>query len=548
MRYPLLSATATRLLLFILLILTLFSCGGGGTPSTVITDAKVRILWPARTRDNVPAPGSAMSCHVFIEGGGVTGANVDVYITRDSNTSLHYGEYPIGTPMTTSTRPFTSTFFAEPDQNGDVVGLAHGFVTNGVFKDIVLDQTVKSVKIIPPTTFQVSATPKQMVFEANGVGNTVVAVLPGSDHWSIVSGSGNALSPSGLLTASTVGTLGVKVTVDGISSTTTPVTITDAPVDQVTYEVLSQSGAANSRGMFIGADGFVGGYFNPSATPVQEHAAFWVDGVRQDVNPPNCGYSYIVGGSGSVGVGHYAKSVGVYHAALFTTGGIVDIDPTGQYSAATAISGTTIVGQSGRKACKWEGDAHTFVDLHPGGWRESYATGVANDVTVGWSTNSPNPGLDALMWTGANNDKVVLTPSSFGAKALCASLGTQGGFFVANTQGHMHACIWHGSADSYVDLNPSFAGASNVNALLGDVAVGWYVNGAPNNDGIYRACMWNGSPSKFVNLKNALPSSYGSCQAMSIVAEPGGYAVAGWATTGGSYQAIVWHVPASLLN
>ena len=525
--------------------------GCAGTQASdpdVINDAKVRILWPERTRDDVPSPGSAMSCHVFIEGGAVTGANVDVFITRDSNTGLHFGEYPIGTPITSGQHPFTSTFFAEPDQNGDVVGLAHGFVVNGVFKDIVLDNSVRSVKVIEPTTFQVSNTPAQMLFEADGIGNTVVAVLPGSDHWTLESGSGSTLSPDGLLTTTTAGSLTVKVTVDNVSSPSTAVTVTEAPIDKVTYEDLTGSGTVGAVANFVGDQNIVGGFYIPAATPTVSHAAFWSNGTRIDVNPPGIEGSTITAGSASVGVGNYIPSGGKFHAAIFTTGGLVDLDPDGNYSGAAGVAGTTVVGQSGRKACKWTGGEHTFVNLHPGTYRESYATGTTGDATVGWATNSPNPGTDAILWTGETNQMVILSPSSLGAKALCISQGTQGGYFIANGKGDAHACIWHGTAASYIDLNPSFAGISQVNAVLGDVAVGLYRNPPPINDQMDQACMWNGSSSKFLNLKDVLPSTFGSCQATSITAEPGGYAVAGWAYSNLQYHAILWHVPASLLN
>ncbi|MBI1332114.1 MAG: hypothetical protein GC165_04455 [Armatimonadetes bacterium] len=539
-------------------LLTLLACGGGGeTVGPTIENPTVSITWPARTRDDgaIPAPGSALSAHVYIEGVN-TGANCDVYITRDDNTSLHTGRYPIGQPWTHEPARITSTFFSGPNQTGDIVGVATGDVnaTGNNFNliNFSLTNTVKSCKVIPPTTVSVGSTATQLLFEADGDQSTVVAVSPGSAKWTLVSGSGATLTPDGLLTATVAGTLTVKVTVDGIASQNTTITATEGSIGQVTFEDLSSADAAVAAGTASPGSGTIGGYFSYEFAPEHDRAAIWSNGERQDCHPTGMYSSIINAMDGDVGAGTISPNGSSFSAAIITHGGYVNLCPT-DFSEALGISGSTEVGHKIRKACLWMGSAASYVDLHPSEWRESYATAISGSNIVGWVTSTPTiPGSKAVMWTGTDHTLAYLDPTGYsGSAAYAVSGNTEGGTFTQNDASKsIHACLWHGSADSVVDLNPSFAGGSQVLGLSNDVAVGWYV--LPNNDQIYRACIWNGTSSHFVDLNAALGSSYitGS-QALSVSPELGGYQVVGWAKSkeGETYgrRVIVWHVPSSLL-
>ena len=541
-----------------ILFLTLLACGGGGgSVGPTIENPTIRITWPARTRDEaIPAPGSALSVHVAIEGVN-TGANCDVYITRDDNTSLHTGQYPIGQPWTHEPARITSTFFSGPNQTGDIVGIATGDVdaSGNDFNliNISLVNNVKSCKVIPPTTVGVGSTPTQLLFEADGSGGTVVAVSPGSAKWTLISGNGATLTADGLLSATQAESLVVKVVVDGVSSVNTTITATEGQTGQVTFDDLTAINSAGSFGYTSGGAGIAGGSITTSANPLHSHAAIWSNNALQDCNPQGKYSSIINAMDGVTGVGNFSPEGSTFHAAILTNGGYVDLAPSDTYSEALGISGSIQVGQKGRKACLWNGTSDSFVDLHPDPWRESYATGVSGSNVCGWVTSTPTiPGAKAVLWSGANHTLTYLDPSGYrGSAAYAVSGNTEGGTFTQNdASSSIHACLWHGTADSVVDLNPSFAGGSKVQGLYGDVAVGWYV--LPNNDQIYRACIWNGSSSRFIDLNAVLGSNYTTgSQAVSISPEQGGYQVVGWAKTkddqtyGG--RIIVWHVPSTAL-
>lgn len=540
------------------LIFTIAACGGGGGAANPLANPHITITWPERTRDgDVPAPGSAMSASVYIEGVN-TGANCTVYITRDDNTSLHTGQYPIGQPWPQVPAHVTSTFFSEPNQGGSIVGIATADVdpSGGDFNiiNISLVNSVKSVKVIEPTSVAVSSTPTQLLFEADGNGATVIPVTPGSAHWTLVSGSGGNLTPDGKLTANQAGTFVVKVTVDGVTSPDKTVTATEGGGSQITFEDLGSADAKECTGTGAGGNGIVAGYYMPMAQPLQSHAAFWVDGVRTDAHPGTNYSSIINATSGTNAVGNISPTGSSFQAGTFSMGGFVNLDPTGNYSDAFGVDGGTQVGMKGRKACMWTGTPQSYVDLHPADWRESYATGVSGSNIVGWVTSVPMiPGSKAVIWTGANHQLTYLDPPGFrGSKALAISGNTIGGYYTINDGlSSMHACIWPTVSTNVIDLNPSFAGGSNVTGLSGTVAVGWYA--LPNNDQIYRACIWNGTSSSFIDLNALLGSNYpGGSQALSIAPELGGFQVVGYTRSKVGQPAgnrlIIWHVPTTALH
>lgn len=536
------------------MLLTLFACGGATPIGETIDNGTISITWPARTRDSIPAPGSAMSAQVSIIGGAVGGGNVEVFITRDDNVGLHTGQYPIGQKMTHAPTRFHSVFFSEPNQGGSIVGVADGDIdasgNNAILININLSKAVKSVKVIEPTTVVVSNTPTQLYFEADGEGNVAVPVSLGSGKWTLVSGTGSSLAPDGLLTTNAPGTLVVKVTVDGITSPNKTIIVTEETSGQITFEDLTSSDSYGSFANGSGGQNVVAGGYLTTTNTLDQHAAFWVDGVRQDVHPGGTNKSVINALSGTSGAGNFSPNGSTFHAAIFTPGGYVDLDPTGNYSDALATDGGTQVGQKGRKACRWTSTPESYMDLHPSNWRESYATGVSGTTVVGYISNVPLGGVKAVKWTAPNWDMVDLDPSgSDGSRAHAVSGNKIGGLvYIGN---NWHACTWTGTAASMVDLNPSIAGNSNVLGLSGNVAVGYYVNLI--NDGKPRACIWNGTSSSFIDLNAVLGSEYiyGS-EARSISAVPGGYQVAGIAVSkvNGTHgnRVIVWHIPSSALH
>ena len=100
-----------------------------------------------------------------------------------------------------------------------------------------------------------------------------------------------------------------------------------------------------------------------------------------------------------------------------------------------------------------------------------------------------------------------------------------------------HAAMWHGSAASHIDMNPSGAGGSHLWATCGSAQVGDANIGAGIVAGI-----WFGTPESFVNLAAFLPGQWDRTYATSIVQQDGLYYVGGYGypAAGGGPEAFYW--------
>ena len=91
------------------------------------------------------------------------------------------------------------------------------------------------------------------------------------------------------------------------------------------------------------------------------------------------------------------------------------------------------------------------IDLHPSGFIMSVAYGTSSGQQVGFGTAAGAPVAHAPLWHSSANSVVDLNPTSGfdSSQALGISVGEQVGFGSSG-----HALLWRGSASSMVDLNP----------------------------------------------------------------------------------------------
>src|SRR6185503_6525735 len=87
--------------------------------------------------------------------------------------------------------------------------------------------------------------------------------------------------------------------------------------------------------------------------------------------------------------------------------------------------------------------------------------------------------------------------------------GEQTGYAIVG--GDIHAVLWHGTAASWIDLNPvgspeSFAYAVHAGRQVGSAKVG----------GVDHACLWTGTAESWVDLHPFVPPEYWSSEADGI--------------------------------
>jgi hypothetical protein len=231
------------LLLASVWVAALSGCGGGGgggsNPNPNVTNTQFRIQWPERTRDLMPVTlTSAQSATITLNGAGPTGGNVTVNIERDPERLTGYiGTYIVAQPINRNRLSnATATFYALPDQSGDVVGTATTTVSlNGdtvEFAPITLTGKIFTVDALS-TTVTVGNAPTQLLFSARDEQGNTVAVTPGSAHWTVMEGGDFiTVTPDGRAAGISLGTAQVRVSIDGIESQPTAIQVAtpSAPV------------------------------------------------------------------------------------------------------------------------------------------------------------------------------------------------------------------------------------------------------------------------------------------------------------------------------
>jgi hypothetical protein len=135
-------------------------------------------------------------------------------------------------------------------------------------------------------------------------------------------------------------------------------------------------------------------------------------------------------------------------------------------------------------AAVWMGSAATFKDKNPSGYQFSsidaivgngfVGAGIPNGVTLASGFNPYQ--LHALRWTGSG--VVDLHPAGKLASEATAGDGNVqvGDYFLSKAEGLSHACLWRGSAKSFVDLQQSLPGIypfSKATSVVGNKVYGY---------------------------------------------------------------------------
>ena len=197
-----------------------------------VAGAAFAIAWPERTRALEHGLNSARSATVVLSTAAADGSDVAVRVNRDAtNLAAHTETYAVGQPIRPGPTTVAATFYALADQGGAVVGIAAAAVSlNGTsldFASIVVGGTVKAVAVVPAGPFVAGGAATQLQASATDAAGAIVAITPGSLHWSVASGSGAlAVTPDGVATPTASGTVGVQVAVDGVTSAVASVLVT----------------------------------------------------------------------------------------------------------------------------------------------------------------------------------------------------------------------------------------------------------------------------------------------------------------------------------
>jgi len=210
----------------------------------------------------------------------------------------------------------------------------------------------------------------------------------------------------------------------------------------------------------------------------------------------------------------------------------VDLTPTGAYSAlANAVDGGQQGGfvevslGSPRHPALWAGTAASFKDLLPSGALQGNVRDIKNGVQAG--SVQPSGSADtirhAAIWSGSLATFVDKNPSGYQYSSIAAivkggfvGVGLPNGVTIGSDSISylLHALLWTGN--KVVDLNPAGKEASAALAGSGTMQVGLYYDPIGAN-GFPHACMWKGSATSFVDLQSYLPGIYPYSEAHSVV-------------------------------
>ena len=265
---------------------------------------------------------------------------------------------------------------------------------------------------------------------------------------------------------------------------------------------ISEAGAvvATSGGIQVGWHG----------TDDYDHAVKWAGSASsyENIHPGGMfreSKAYGIAGDQIIGYGisvNYIPSPYI-HALLWTSAGVVDLNPSGfAGSVGLGTDGRQQVGYGARTpptglgaaccsnhALLWSGTAESVVDLHPvSGYDTTSANAVNGGQQVGWGDAS---GLSrALLWTGSPQSVVTLHPN--GARetaAVAVANGWQVGWGTT-ADGSTHALLWNGTAESVVDLHAFLPTGYTRSDASGIDASGNIIGSATDANGVWHAILW----------------------------------------------------------
>lgn len=225
-----------------------------------------------------------------------------------------------------------------------------------------------------------------------------------------------------------------------------------------------------------------------------------------------------------------------WHAVMFkgTSASMVDLHPSAFFSSKVEdVEGDTQVG-FGRLAgpgahnhpLLWHGSRASVVDLLPAGATSGTARAIMGGVEYGLVLFPDTEGFHAARWQGTAASYQDLNPAGYDSSAIYgASTTDRVGIATrfVDLDIDQHAYRWTGN--SGVDLHPGTAWFSAAEATDGVTQVGFYIP-TPDNPYPARACLWHGTAESFVDLHALLPPGYGKSEAMGV----SGKIVSGWAS------------------
>ena len=197
--------------------------------------------------------------------------------------------------------------------------------------------------------------------------------------------------------------------------------------------------------------------------PGPVHALLWRGSASSlvDLNPNGFSASWANATNGAiqVGAGSVVNVINGWHALKWSgsADSVVDLDPNGVRSEARGVAGDQIVGHG-----LIDGSAHAMlwtsrgvVDLNPSGFAGSFANATDGVQQVGMGTIGGQN--HALLWSGTAGSAVDLHLCAyFLTVAVGVSDGQQVGYALLSTSSDVyHALLWTGTAQSVVNLHSS---------------------------------------------------------------------------------------------
>lgn len=150
------------------------------------------------------------------------------------------------------------------------------------------------------------------------------------------------------------------------------------------------------------------------------------------------------------------------------------------------------------RALARHGTAESAVLLHPAeGYTSTDARAVSSGMQVGLATHYQSGQIHAALWTGTADSFVDLHPAGATQSRGLATDGTlQGGWASLPGGGDHEAVIWSGTPESVINLAPDGALRSQVNAMAPGVQVGRFSYQSENP----HAAMWSGSADSLIDM------------------------------------------------
>lgn len=289
------------------------------------------------------------------------------------------------------------------------------------------------------------------------------------------------------------------------------------------------------------------GELHPVSHRGSGHAAVW-NGDRNswvDLHPKGALNSIALGVGGGIQVGRVQTPTDVF-AAMWrgTPESLINLDVDGYDGTdAYATDGVYQVGTASTiqttQAYVWQGSAESARNITPAGATAAAAYDISGGMSVGAVSFDGRHG-HAILWDLELGTHVDLNPNGYlNSLAQGVFNEQQVGYVRDPATEWQRAAIWHGSADSFVNLHPfsteyqrSFAYATNGEVQVGEARL---TRGGRTD---FHALAWRGSAETVVDLHEFLPDAFASSGANDID-EFGN--IIGWADLDfGTTYAVIW--------